>query len=91
MNILIVLLPFSSPAAGNYDYEGVTNQVVTFDPATDRQTVTINVRNDGVYELQENFFGQLTTTDTGVELFDNTTTANIVDSNSKDYMCTSKL
>ncbi len=42
-------------------------------------TVTVNLGNDDVYEIEEYFSGLLETTDPGVELFNEMANATIVD------------
>ncbi len=71
-----------STVAGN-DYGGITSQTVTFDSSNDRQTVTVDVINDNIYEALETFMGSLTRTNLNIELFNETATASIVDNDSK--------
>ena len=54
-------------AAGN-DYVG-TSQIVTFAPGDTIKTVQVPINNDTVYEGLEQFTAQLTTTDSGVVIF----------------------
>ncbi len=65
------------------DYSGITSQTVTFDTSTDRQTVTVNVINDNIYEALETFMGLLTRTNLNIELFNETATATIIDNDRK--------
>ncbi len=85
MHIQTVVSSVSFTTGGNHDYEAIENQVVTFDASTIRQTVAVSIREDDISEPQEFFFGQLSTPDpsTGVELFDTTANASIVDDASK--------
>ena len=53
--------------------------MVTFAPGDSLQTVQVPINNDDVYEGLEEFTAQLTTTDSGVVIFQSDATARIND------------
>ena len=53
--------------------------MVTFAPGDSLQTVQVPINNDDVYEGLEEFTAQLTTTDSGVVIFQPDATARIRD------------
>ena len=53
--------------------------MVTFAPGDTLQTVQVPINNDDVYEGLEEFTAQLTTTDSGVVIFQHNATARISD------------
>ena len=71
------------PASTDYT---ATNQPVTFRPSDTLFNVTVPITDDSVYELQETFSAMLTTTDPGVEIIANITSATITDNDSKFAM-----
>ena len=71
------------PASTDYT---ATNQPVTFRPSDTLLNVTVPITDDSVYELQETFSAMLTTTDPGVEIIANITSATITDNYSKFAM-----
>ena len=68
------------PASTDY---ATTSQPVTFRPSDTLLNVTVPITDDSVYELQETFSAMLTTTDPGVEIIANITSATINDNDSK--------
>ena len=60
------------------DYIG-TQQRVTFQPGQSTQTVQVTLINDNVYEGLQEFSAELTTADSGVNLFQPDATARIID------------
>ena len=71
------------PASTDY---ATTSQPVTFRPSDTLLNVTVPITDDSVYELQETFSAMLTTTDPGVEIIANITSATITDNDSKFAM-----
>ena len=71
------------PASTDY---ATTSQPVTFSPSDTLLNVTVPITDDNVYELQETFSAMLTTTDPGVEIIANITSATINDNDSKFAM-----
>ena len=56
-----------------------TTQVLTFAPGKAVQNVSVIIINDNVYEVLEEFTAELTTTDSGVDIFQPDATARISD------------
>ena len=71
------------PASTDY---ATTSQPVTFRSSDTLLNVTVPITDDSVYELQETFSAMLTTTDPGVEIIANITSATITDNDSKFAM-----
>ena len=65
----------------------VTTQEVTFAPGETLQTVGVAINNDNVYEGLEEFTAELTTTDSGVDIFQPDATARISDDDGKAKLC----
>ena len=61
--------------------------MVTFAPGDSLQTVQVPINNDDVYEGLEEFTAQLTTTDSGVAIFQPDATARIRDDDGMTYFC----
>lgn len=60
------------------DYTGTT-QTVTFQPGQTLAIVQVMLTDDNVYEGTQDFFGELTTTDSSVSIFEPDATAEITD------------
>ena len=56
-----------------------TTQVLTFAPGEAVQNVSVTIINDNAYEVLEEFTAELTTTDSGVDIFQPDATAQISD------------
>ena len=63
---------------GESDYIETTREV-TFAPGETLQRVDVTIINDNVYEGLEEFTAELTTTDSGVDIFQPDATARISD------------
>ena len=64
-----------------------TEQVVTFSQGVQEQTVTVQVIDDTLFEILEEFTAQLTSSDRRVNIFESVATAEIVDNdNGKDMI-----
>ena len=56
-----------------------TTQTVTFSPGTQSQTVQVPIIDDNIFESNEDFSAQLTTSDRRVNIVEPTAVATIVD------------
>ena len=70
------------------DYEDFGNVVRQFDQTTSRLPVEIPIIDDDILEDVENFFGQLTTSETFVDLNPAMTEIDIIEVNDGKYLCT---
>ena len=69
---------------GGSDYIETT-QELTFAPGETLQSVAVTIIDDNVYEVLEEFTAELTTTDSGVDIFQPDATARINDDDSNIF------
>lgn len=66
-----------------------TTQSITFQPGQTLQTVQVMIIDDSVYEGLQDFLAELTTTDSGVNIFQSDATAQITDEDGNVFMFSS--
>ncbi len=67
------------------DFEAITGSVLQFDQDTPTVTVTVTIIDDAILENVENFFGNLVTSDSAVDLGPDTATVNILEVRDGEY------
>ena len=78
-------MTFCLPEGG--DYVGKVEDL-TFSPGETQKTVEVTIITDNVYEGLQEFFAKLTTTDSGVNIFEPDATVQIVDDDGMVSNCT---
>lgn len=69
----------TATSSGSVDYVAIPNMILQFDENTASRSVTVTINDDNVLEDNENFFGNLNTSDVAVDLTPSLATVNILE------------
>ena len=78
-NLFLVLL--SLPAG--LDYTAISGMILTFTPSVNEINISVTITDDNLVEIDENFFGVLTTTASGIIIDPREAEVTILDRDSK--------
>ena len=83
---MITVMTFPpTPLTAPGDYTAITDQEITFAPNEFTMTVTVTIGDDNIVEVNEMFFGRLTTTDPLVQVTEGEATITILDEVDSTY------